>query len=126
MWSPELILPGFSLPDSTKPGTLKRQVLSTACKTTDGKALLASLIDADADFMTMPFATVDSIFNGDSEIARWRNNAKQQMPVFNLGGCTNHIAELNKTKADFWKNKGATAWPVHRFSLRPISGTPAN
>ncbi|CRL46008.1 hypothetical protein SGGMMB4_04215 [Sodalis glossinidius str. 'morsitans'] len=105
----ELILPGFSLPEGAKPGTLKRQVLSTACKTTDGKALLASLTDADADFMTMPFATVDSVFNGASEIARWRNNAKQQMPAFNLAGCSNTIAELNKTKADFWKNKGATA-----------------
>ncbi|AHF72832.1 Phage protein [Candidatus Sodalis pierantonius str. SOPE] len=105
----ELILLGFSLPEGAKPRTLKRQVLSIACKTTDGKALLSSLTDANADFMMMPFSTVYSIFNGASEIARLRNNAKQQMPVFNLGGCTNHIAELNKTKADFWKNKGATA-----------------
>lgn len=105
----ELILPGFSLPEGAKPGTLKRQVLSAACKTADGKALLSSLTDANADFMTMPYATVDSVFNGASEIARWRNNAKQQMPAFNLAGCGNTIAELNKTKADFWKNKGATA-----------------
>lgn len=103
----ELILPGFSMPEGAKLGTLKRQVLGAAYKTTDGKSLISPLAGTNTDFMKLPIATVDSIFNGASEIARVRNNAKQSVFSLNMTEHANSIADLNTAKRDFWNNKGA-------------------
>ncbi|EJX5169891.1 DUF2213 domain-containing protein [Salmonella enterica] len=103
----EMILPGFELPDGKKPGHFKRELLAAACKTADGKKLIEPIAGKDADFSAMPIATVDSIFNGASELARMHNNMISSAGVGQFNAvAAQSIEDLNKQAQDFWAKKG--------------------
>lgn len=102
----ELILPGFSLPGA-KTGTIKRDVLSAAFRTADGRKLIEPLAGSNPDFGTMQMATVDSIFNGAAELAKNRNNSAQSLAVFSVQTQSTDVAALNASNKEFWNNKGA-------------------
>lgn len=103
----ELILPGFSLPEGSKMGTLKREVLGAALRTADGLKLIEPLSGKDPDFAKMSMATVDSIFNGASELAKSRNNSGLSLAAFTANSQSGDVAALNEKNKDFWANKGA-------------------
>lgn len=101
----ELIMPGFSLPDGSKMGTIKRQVLSAAFKTADGRKLIEPLAGKNTDFDKIHMTTVDSIFNGAAELAKSRNNGLQGLAAFSANANSTDVAALNNTNKDFWNNK---------------------
>ncbi len=101
----ELIMPGFSLPDGSKMGTIKRQVLSAAFKTADGRKLIEPLAGKNTNFDKLHMATVDSIFNGAAELAKSRNNGLQGLAAFSANANSTDVAALNNTNKDFWNNK---------------------
>lgn len=103
----ELILPGFSLPEGSKMGTLKREVLGAAFRTADGRKLIEPLSGKNAEFSKMNMATVDSIFNGASELAKSRNNSGLSLAAFSANAQSTDVAALNEKNKDFWANKGA-------------------
>ncbi len=103
----ELILPGFSLPEGSKMGTLKREVLGAAFRTADGRKLIEPLSGKNADFGKMNMATVDSIFNGASELAKSRNNSGLSLAAFSANAQSTDVAALNEKNKDFWAKKGA-------------------
>lgn len=103
----ELILPGFSLPEGSKMGTLKREVLGAALRTADGLKLIEPLSGKNPDFAKMSMATVDSIFNGASELAKSRNNSGLSLAVFTANSQSGDVAALNEKNKDFWAKKGA-------------------
>lgn len=103
----ELILPGFSLPEGSKMGTLKREVLGAAFRTADGRKLIEPLSGKNADFGKMNMATVDSIFNGASELAKSRNNSGLSLAAFTANSQSGDVAALNEKNKDFWAKKGA-------------------
>jgi len=103
----ELILPGFSLPEGSKMGTLKREVLGAAFRTADGRKLIEPLSGKNAEFSKMNMATVDSIFNGASELAKSRNNSGLSLAAFSANAQSSDVAALNEKNKDFWAKKGA-------------------
>ncbi|MGP2413846.1 DUF2213 domain-containing protein [Pantoea ananatis] len=103
----ELILPGFSLPEGSKMGTLKREVLGAALRTADGLKLIEPLSGKNPDLAKMSMATVDSIFNGASELAKSRNNSGLSLAVFTANSQSGDVAALNEKNKDFWAKKGA-------------------
>lgn len=103
----ELIMPGFSLPEGMKMGTLKRQVLNAAFKTADGRKLIEPLAGKNTDFDKLHLSTVDSIFNGAAELAKNRNNGLQGLAAFSANANSTDVAALNANNKDFWNKKGA-------------------
>jgi hypothetical protein len=103
----ELIMPGFSLPEDSKMGTFKRELLSAAFRTTDGRKLIEPLAGKNTDFGKMQIATVDSIFNGAAELAKSRNNGALNLAAFTVNEQATNVAALNNQNKDFWTKKGA-------------------
>ncbi len=66
---------------------------------------MVRMVVGDAEIKRLPKSTVDMAFNAVAEIAKSRNTAPSRTADARRAS-GNPIADLNKSNADFWANRG--------------------
>lgn len=94
----EIIVPGYEIPEKSKPTAFKRDVLKAADKE------LVRAVVGDSAISKLPKSAVNMAFNAVSELAKTRNTRGRTTDnALSIGETT--PASFNQTARDFWSKK---------------------